>query len=95
MFAVNINNSPSDWFYTENGCRQGYVTSPTALSILINDLLKELKACNIRIPVENLLIPVLAFADDIALLAENKSDLQKLIDIVHKWSCKWQFIINP
>ncbi len=95
MSAVNINNSLSDWFYTENGCRQGDVTSPTAFSILINDLLKELKASNIGIPVENLVIPVLAFADDIALLAENESDLQKLINIVHKWSCKWRFIINP
>ncbi len=38
---------------------------------------------------------MLAFADDIALLAENESDLQKLINVVHKWSCKWRFIINP
>ncbi len=38
---------------------------------------------------------VLAFADDIVLLAENAEDLQKLIGIVHHWSSKWRFIINP
>ncbi len=38
MSCVNINNSLTDWFYTTNGCRQGDVTSPTAFSIVINDL---------------------------------------------------------
>ncbi len=41
-----------------------------------------------------LIMSVLAFADDIVLLAENP-DLQKLISIVQKWSAKWRFIINP
>ncbi len=42
----------------------------------------------------NLLVSVLAFADDIVLLAETENDLQKLIDIVYRWSTKWRFIVN-
>ncbi len=93
---VNINNRFTDWFETNNGCRQGDVISPTAFAILINDLLKELNSCGLGVKIDaNLLVSVLAFADDIVLIAENEKDLQKLIDIVHKWSVKWRFIVNP
>ena len=94
--CVNINENLTDWFQTENGCRQGDVTSPTAFSIIINDLLKELNASGIGVKIDmNLIVSVLAFADDIVLLAENAEDLQRLIYLVHKWSTKWRFIINP
>ena len=45
--------------------------------------------------IDNFVVSVLAFADDIVLLAENAGDLQKLISIVQQWSSKWRFIINP
>ena len=95
MSCVNINGNFTEWFYTVNGCRQGDVTSPTAFSILINDLLKELKASNMGIKVNDLILSVLAYADDIVLLAESPQQLQNLIDIVHNWCCKYRFIINP
>ncbi len=76
--------------------RQGDVISPTAFSIIINDLLKELNSCGIGVKLDtNLIISVLAFADDIVLLAESAQELQKLIDIVYRWSNKWRFMINP
>ena len=94
--CVNVNNVLTDWFTTENGCRQGDVTSPTAFSLLINDLLKELNSSDLGVKIDNdLIVSVLAFADDIVLLAENAQDLQKLITLVNKWSSKWRFIINP
>ncbi len=40
MSCVNLNGNLTDWFLTTNGCRQGDVTSPTAFSILINDLIR-------------------------------------------------------
>ncbi len=94
--CVNINNNLTDWFKTENGCRQGDVISPTAFSIIINDLLKELNVCGIGVKLDcNLTLSVLAFADDIVLLAESADELQRLIDIVYRWSNKWRFMINP
>ncbi len=93
---VNINDKFTDWFQTNNGCRQGDVISPTAFSIMINDLLKELNGSGIGVRIDmNLLVTVLAFADDIVLLAESEKDLQRLIDIVYRWSMKWRFIVNP
>ena len=42
----------------------------------------------------SLIVSVLAFADDIVLIAESEENLQKLIDIVHGWSAKWRFVVN-
>ncbi len=95
MSCVNINGNLTEWFYTMNGCRQGDVTSPTAFSILINDLIKELKASKIGVKINELIVCVLAYADDIVLLAENPEELQSLINIVHNWCCKYRFIVNP
>ena len=68
----------------------------TLFGVYINDLLCELKASNIGIEVHGTgeKIPVLAYADDIVLLASNKAELQMLLDIVHKWCSKWQVRIN-
>ncbi len=95
MSCVNLNGNFSDWFYTTNGCRQGDVTSPTAFCVLINDLLKELKDSNIGIRLNDMIISVLAYADDIVLLADSPENLQKLINIVQQWCTKWRLIINP
>ncbi len=95
MSCVNINNTLTDWFYTMNGCRQGDVTSPTAFSIVINDLIKELKYTGLGVEVNDLTVCVLAYADDIALIADTPGNLQKLISKMHEWCNKWRFIVNP
>ncbi len=95
MSCVNFNDILTEWFYTNNGCRQGDVTSPTAFSIVINDLLKELKYSGIGVNVGNMIICALAYADDIVLMADNPNDLQRLLNIMSSWCNKWRFIVNP
>ncbi len=63
------------------------------LQFFINDLAKELKL-DIVIPFDKDKIYILHFADDIVLLAENESQLQKLRDFVNTWFNKWQMKIN-
>ena len=36
----------------------------------------------------------LLFADDIVLISENETNLQKMLDIVYKWCQKWRLSIN-
>ena len=95
MSCVSLNESLTDWFYTLNGCRQGDVTSPTAFGIVINDLIKELKYTGIGINVNDLIICCLAYADDIALIADSPENLQELLSVAYQWCNKWRFIINP
>ncbi len=95
MSCVNFNDVLTDWFYTHNGCRQGDVTSPTAFSIVINDLIKELKQSGIGVNVGDMIICTLAYADDIVLIADNPQDLQILLNILYNWCNRWRFIVNP
>ncbi len=59
--------------------------SPLLFSIYINDLAEEIKAMNIGVN-----IAILMCADDIALIAENEGDLQKMMD--KRWYEKWNMV---
>ena len=39
-------------------------------------------------------IPILLYADDIVLISENESNLQKMLDHVDSWCKKWQMRVN-
>ncbi len=90
--CIKINGSLSDYFPTKYGVRQGDVNSPLCFSVFLNDLLSELRAEKL----ENDIIctNVLAYADDIVLIADNEIELQRLIDIVKKWCRKWKLEVN-
>ena len=62
--------------------------------VFINDLAIDIKNLGLGISIGNRKIPILLYADDIALLAENESDLQKLLNKLHKWCKKWQLQLN-
>ena len=40
-------------------------------------------------------LSALLYADDIVLLAENKRDLQRMLDVVAGYAKKWRFELNP
>jgi hypothetical protein len=39
-------------------------------------------------------VPLLLYADDIALLAQNPLELQKMLDMVFNFSRTWRFVFN-
>ena len=64
--------------------------SPTLLLIYINGLLCEIeKRSELGVKFSKNKISDLLFADDFVGLAETKSALQILIDIVHSYSKRW------
>ena len=79
-------NEYSDRLISEFGVKQGDNFAPTGFCCFINGLLTELNQMNIGIPlntsdgVPHKRVCVLAYADDIILLAENDDDLQSLLD---------------
>ncbi len=83
--AVKINGVMSDWFKSTQGTKQGDNLSPNCFSLYLNPLLTELKASRVGVSIENSIISVLAYADDLVLVAENESDLQHLIKILENW----------
>ena len=39
-------------------------------------------------------ISILLYADDIALIASNEVDLQRMLNVLSEWSIKWRISIN-
>ncbi len=80
--CVKVNNNVTDWFNISNGVRQGDSLSPTLFGLYINDLITDFKALNLGINVNDIIISILAFGDDIAILAKNEKDLQDILNCV-------------
>ena len=91
---VILNGMATDWFECPIGVKQGDIISPTLFAIYINDLAESLKESGLGIPLEDELICVLLYADDVVLLAETEEDLQILLDIVSLWCKKWRLEVN-
>ncbi len=94
LCSVKINGLLTDWFETTHGTKQGDNLSPNCFSMYINPLLSELKSLGLGVQVDNTVISVLAYADDLVLIAENENDLQRLITSLQNWCHKWRLSVN-
>ena len=75
------------------GVLQGGVSSPQLFKIFLEDLVKYLdKSCGIKINSET--ICHLLLADDLALISETKSGLQKLLDGFSTFCRQWHLVVN-
>ena len=74
-------------FEIHKGVAQGCPLSPTLFAIYINSLLDKVNESNLGVDLKDNQNPisVLAYADDIVLLAESEANLQSMINIAHTW----------
>ena len=77
-----------------NGVRQGDSLSPTLFSIYLNDLATEIKDLNVGVPVADMCISLLLYADDIVLFVPDEEKLQSMLNVVDEWCCTWGLEIN-
>ncbi len=92
--CVQLNGSCSSWFNVGAGVRQGDPLSPTLFSSFINELILEIKQTGIGVSIGNEKISLLAYDDDIVLLAETEEDLQQLINTLTDWCYKRKLQLN-
>ncbi len=69
------------------GLRQGDSLSPTLFGLFINDLISEVKSLNLGVIINDIIISILAFADDNVIIAQNEKESQDILHCVEKW-CK-------
>ena len=79
---VRWRNSISVGFRLSNGTRQGGVLSPFLFSRYIRDLIYETAYSGFGCKIANHSLNILAYADDIALLAPSWKALQNLLSIL-------------
>ncbi len=92
--AIRINDEMTGWFETTQGVKQGDNLSPTCFLSYVNPLIGVLKSTQVGVKFGPHVISVLAYADDLVLLAENEHDLQLLLDTLYDWCYKWRLAIN-
>ena len=86
--------------YTETfpikiGTRQGCNLSPLLFNLYLNDLPQYLNNCGSNlITLNNEKVSCLLYADDIVLLNESKTGLEKSLSLVENYCNKWQLNVN-
>jgi Reverse transcriptase (RNA-dependent DNA polymerase) len=92
---VVIDGEKSEPFNIDIGVPQGAVLSPLLYSIFIQGLSDMLISEGFGLAVCGTKVPVLLYADDIVLLAEDADELQAMLDAVSRYAVQWQFRFNP
>jgi hypothetical protein len=73
----------TDIFPVKYGVKQGCKMSPTLYSVCINDLADDIRALNAGVELDKLNISILLYADDVALIAPDEQNLQKMLDCIN------------
>jgi hypothetical protein len=92
--SVLLGNSHTDWFSIFVGLRQGCLLSPILFDLFLDDLVQEIQNLGKGVKCGNKRVSILLFADDIALLAETKEDLELMLKTLYEYSLKWRFKFN-
>ena len=93
--TVKVNDFFSAWFPVSNGLKQGCKMSPTLFSVYINDLAQEINRLGCGVQLDEIIVSVLLYADDIVLIAPNAENLQLMLNILDSWCKKLKMIVNP
>ena len=89
-----INGKRTPEFISNAGVKQGAHESPGFFLTFINPLLVKLKESGIGLCLQNNIVNVLAYADDLVLLANSELELQKLVNILQEWCSKFRIAVN-
>jgi hypothetical protein len=91
---VSWNKVYSDLFAISNGVRQGGILSPILFCVYINDLLVRLQKSNKGCFVGSMFVGVLAYADDIVILAPTPSSMRSLLKICDSFASEFDVKFN-
>ncbi len=94
MACVKVNDNITQLFDISSGAREGDYLSPTLFGLFINDLISEVKHLNLGININDIIISIFAFADDIVIITQNQKELKHIFDCVENWCRKWRLNVN-
>ena len=80
--SLRLGNIRTKKMNRTKGLRQGCVLSPFLFSVYINKMIKRLETSGLGIELGGKRIPLLVFADDIVLCAEDEQQLGEMLNII-------------
>ena len=93
--CVRINNVCTEFFDILCGVKRGCILSPLIFSLYINDCIERINALNKGVSLDNgERVSVLAYADDLVIIAEKEQDLQDQLDVLSEWCTNWGLLLN-
>ena len=92
--TVIVGQDQTDPFQLALGVAQGGVLSPLLYDIFIDGLLRSVEQSGVGAIIAGRQIGVLAYADDLVLVARSKHETDQLMDIVLDYARKWRFSFN-
>ena len=93
--VVKWNGANSDVFNVDQGVRQGGILSMDLYKLYDNSLFDRLQLTSVGFHIGKISCVVPGYADDAAVLAENKRNLQHLMDIAVDYSGMERFLLQP
>ncbi len=84
-----LGNIATGWMENNVGVRQGFVMSPTLFNIFLEEVLVRIRKSKRGVKVGRGTLGCLAYADDIVLLAENKREMEEMLQITDKYGREW------
>ena len=92
---LGVRGDNEDRFFTSHlGLLQGESTSPILFSLFVNDLEGELANDTIGSRVQDIIIKLIKFADDMAVFSETREGLQTALDNLNQYCKKWGISVN-
>jgi Reverse transcriptase (RNA-dependent DNA polymerase) len=88
------NGCLSSTFPVTNGVKQGGILSPILFCVYYDELLQELRRTNTGCHIGSWFVGVLAYADDLALLAPSASAMRKLLATCEQFSQRFSLSFN-
>lgn len=89
--AVWYGEDLSAYFETYSGVKQGCLISPLLFALFLDDLHDELEGGLI---IDGVKIRILLYADDIVILADNPTVLQRMITNLERYCKEWNMTVN-
>ena len=81
----DLNGKLTEWFDVSCGLKQGCSLSSILFNLYFNDLIIKINSLDIGIEINGEKVCILAYADDVVLLAENENELQVLMNELNIW----------